>query len=93
MPESDVTAVIQRSDVISYGTLAEMNHFQRERVTDYKEMMQKYLSGQIKFYREVRARLKSISVYIVLSQVYICTVVPKEHRPGQYKVMLLCRLV
>lgn len=53
MPESDVTSVIQRADVISYGTLAEMNHFQMERVTDYKEMMQKFLTGQIKFYREV----------------------------------------
>nr|XP_022342203.1 sorting nexin-33-like isoform X3 [Crassostrea virginica] len=59
MPESDVTAVIQRSDVISYGTLAEMNHFQRERVTDYKEMMQKYLSGQIKFYREITQKLET----------------------------------
>lgn len=53
MPESDVAAVIQRADVISFGTLAEMNHFQRERVADYKDMMQKFLHGQIKFYRDV----------------------------------------
>lgn len=56
MPESDVAAVIQRADVISFGTLAEMNHFQRERVADYKEVMQKFLHGQIKFYREVSKR-------------------------------------
>ncbi|XP_055996699.1 sorting nexin-33-like isoform X3 [Ostrea edulis] len=59
MPESDVTSVIQRADVISYGTLAEMNHFQMERVTDYKEMMQKFLTGQIKFYREITQKLES----------------------------------
>ncbi|XP_061181427.1 sorting nexin-33-like [Saccostrea echinata] len=59
MPESDVTAVIQRADVISFGTLAEMNHFQRERVVDYKDMMKKFLAGQIKFYREITQKLES----------------------------------
>ncbi|XP_062590061.1 sorting nexin-33-like [Saccostrea cucullata] len=59
MPESDVTAVIQRADVISFGTLAEMNHFQRERVVDYKDMMTKFLTGQIKFYREITQKLES----------------------------------
>lgn len=59
MPESDVAAVIQRADVISFGTLAEMNHFQRERVADYKDMMQKFLHGQIKFYRDITQKLES----------------------------------
>lgn len=67
MPESDVAAVIQRADVISFGTLAEMNHFQRERVADYKEMMQKFLHGQINFYREVgkgRSAFMNINLYM-----------------------------
>lgn len=49
MPESDVAAVIQRADVISFGTLAEMNHFQRERVADYKDMMQNSYMDKLNF--------------------------------------------
>lgn len=67
MPESDVAAVIQRADVISFGTLAEMNHFQRERVADYKDMMQKFLHGQIKFYRDVsKQRRACINIYLYI---------------------------
>lgn len=70
MPESDVAAVIQRADVISFGTLAEMNHFQRERVADYKEVMQKFLHGQIKFYRDVskrRSACMNLYTYLLLN--------------------------
>ncbi len=35
---------------------AEMFHFQRERVVDYKEMMKRFLNEQITFYQEVRSR-------------------------------------
>lgn len=54
MTESAVQGVVQKADIISYGTLAEISHFQTERVQDYKEMMQVYLRGQIEFYRTVK---------------------------------------
>ncbi|XP_041366274.1 sorting nexin lst-4-like isoform X2 [Gigantopelta aegis] len=58
MSESEVQLVMQKADVISYGTLAEINHFQRERVSDYKLMMQSYLQAQISFYREITTKLE-----------------------------------
>ena len=33
--------------------MAQMSHFQRERVADFKHTMQTYLAAQIKFYKEV----------------------------------------
>lgn len=53
MTESEVASVLTRADTISYGTLAEMNNFQHERVHDFKCMMQKYLQAQIAFYKRV----------------------------------------
>lgn len=54
MQENEVTNVIQQSDIISYGTMAEVQNFQRQRVADFKHTMQVYLSGQIEFYKEVK---------------------------------------
>ena len=51
--EVDVTNVIQQSDIVSYGTMAEIQNFQRQRVADFKKSMQVYLGGQIEFYKEV----------------------------------------
>lgn len=53
MSESDVSNVLGRADTISYGTMAEINHFQEQRVDDFKSMMQKYLQEQINFYKNV----------------------------------------
>ena len=53
MPESEVRSVLRRADTISYGTLAEMNHFQTERVKDIRLMMQLFLRSQVNFYQEV----------------------------------------
>ena len=57
MADTEVQQVLQRADTISYGTLAEMNHFQAERVRDFKQMMQQYISSQISFYRDVSHNL------------------------------------
>ena len=54
MNETEVTSVLTRADTISYATLAEMNNFQRDRVVDFKTMMQNYLREQIDFYKNVR---------------------------------------
>jgi hypothetical protein len=53
MQESEVSNVIQQSDIVSYGTMAEIQNFQRQRVADFKSSMQIYLGGQIEFYKEV----------------------------------------
>lgn len=53
MSESDVQTVVQRADVMSYGTLAEMNHFHYSRIQDFKLLMQNYLTAQIEFYTNV----------------------------------------
>lgn len=53
MGDKEVQDVMQKADIISYGTLAEMNHFQKERVIDYKKMTKSYLQEQIKFFKTV----------------------------------------
>ena len=54
MNETEVTSVLTRADTISYATVAEMNNFQKDRVIDFKAMMQNYLREQIDFYKNVR---------------------------------------
>lgn len=53
MQESFVQGVTQRADTISFGTLAEINHFQKSRCVDFKDSMTTFLRGQIQFYQEV----------------------------------------
>ena len=50
MEASDITA---RSEKVSSIVLAEIYHFQRERVVDFREMMKALLRQQINFYKEV----------------------------------------
>ena len=59
--ESAVQSVTQRADVISFGTMAEISHFQSSRVEDFKAIMTTYLQEQIKFYSEVNC--KNIEFY------------------------------
>ncbi|KAL5007250.1 hypothetical protein ScPMuIL_016056 [Solemya velum] len=58
MTESDIQTVLQRADVMSYGTLAEMNHFHLGRIQDFKLLMQSYLRAQIEFYTNVTSKLQ-----------------------------------
>lgn len=48
--------------------LAEMFHFQRERVIDFRQMMREMLQEQIKFYREVSS-VESIHVLCIMNTV------------------------
>lgn len=64
MQENEVTSVIQQSDIVSYGTLAEIQNFQRQRVADYKHSMQMYLTGQIEFYKEITKKLEDALVHV-----------------------------
>jgi len=53
LTEAEIETVESRADVITYTVLAEMEHFQRNRVVDFEVYMQRYLHGQIAFYRQV----------------------------------------
>ncbi|XP_076116058.1 sorting nexin lst-4-like isoform X3 [Mytilus galloprovincialis] len=64
MQENEVTNVIQQSDIISYGTMAEVQNFQRQRVADFKHTMQVYLSGQIEFYKEITKKLEDALTHV-----------------------------
>jgi sorting nexin-9/18/33 len=55
MTESDLQSVQSRADVITYTVLAEMQHFQKHRVADFKTYVTNYLQGQINFYKAVSA--------------------------------------
>jgi sorting nexin-9/18/33 len=58
MNAEDTSGVMARTDIISYATVAEMNHFQQERARDFKYMMQKYLQEQISFYKRLTGKLE-----------------------------------
>jgi len=55
LTEAEIETVESRADVITHTVLAEMEHFQRHRVTDFEVYMQRYLHGQIAFYRQVNS--------------------------------------
>nr|XP_042908900.1 sorting nexin lst-4 isoform X2 [Parasteatoda tepidariorum] len=59
LSQDEVAAISQRTDVISYATLAEINHFHRERVAYFKTMMETYLTAQIDFYQRITEQLQS----------------------------------
>ena len=47
-----------RAETVSVSLLAEIHHFQHERVVDFKAMMQGLLQAQIQFYQEVVMKLQ-----------------------------------
>lgn len=62
-----VQNVVQRAGVISYGTLAEIDHFQHSRCVDFKDAMTTFLTGQINFYQEVSQKWKVSYVKLMVS--------------------------
>lgn len=63
LSSENVEAISQRTDVISYAALAEINHFQSERVAYFKSMMETFLTAQIAFYQQVSYFRFSRSMY------------------------------
>jgi len=57
--ESDLVRVNQRANVITYATLAEINHFHNERLVDFKQMMQVFLTAQINFHSDIQSKLQA----------------------------------
>ena len=53
LSEDEVQHVCRRTDVVSYALMAEMSHFQKERVADFTEAMRGFLRNQVSFYRNV----------------------------------------
>lgn len=58
MEFDEAEAIKTRADVVSYSMMAEINHFQRQRVCDYKANMQYFLQEQIKFYEGITEKLR-----------------------------------
>uniref|UniRef100_T1J0K5 Uncharacterized protein n=1 Tax=Strigamia maritima TaxID=126957 RepID=T1J0K5_STRMM len=64
MDINQVEEVCKRTDVVCYAAMAELTHFQCERVTDFKEMMQTYLKQQMEFYQKIVNKLQeSLAMY------------------------------
>ena len=53
----------ERSEKVAGVMLAEMFHFQRERVIDFRQMMREMLQEQISFYTEVSSIEYSCAVH------------------------------
>lgn len=57
--DADMVRINQRANVITYSTLAEINHFHNERLVDFKQMMQVFLTAQINFHTDVLGKLQT----------------------------------
>lgn len=58
LSQEDLEGIRQRMDVVSYATLAEVSHFQKQKVHDFNTAMHTFLGGQISFYEEIVSNLK-----------------------------------
>ncbi|CAL1569839.1 unnamed protein product [Knipowitschia caucasica] len=56
-PQQD-TPLHERCNIISCATLAEIQHFHRTRVRDFRSQMQHHLQQQIVFFRKITAKLE-----------------------------------
>lgn len=57
--DNEMVRVNQRANVITYVTLAEINHFHNERLVDFKQMMQVFLTSQINFHSDILGKLQN----------------------------------
>jgi len=51
MSESELQSMHGRADVVTYSVLAEVQHFEQYRISNFRDYMTRYLEGQIKFYK------------------------------------------
>ncbi|XP_078286054.1 sorting nexin-33 [Rhinoraja longicauda] len=58
MDQEQVDSMKQRCRVVGFALQAEMNHFHKRRVIDFKHMMQSYLQQQILFYQRISQHLE-----------------------------------
>lgn len=56
---TDASDITTRSEIISAALMAEIYHFQHERVVDFRDMMKFFLTEQIRFYQEIVTKLEA----------------------------------
>lgn len=56
-------SVFKRADTVSYATLAEVDYFQTQRIAEFKNMMQTFLTGQIALYDKIGDELRKTLKY------------------------------
>lgn len=57
--DTAIMRVNERANVTTYATLAEINHFHNERLVDFKQMMQVFLTAQINFHTDILENLRT----------------------------------
>lgn len=50
--------IAERCSIISFATLAEIQHFHQIRVRDFKAQMQQFLQQQISFFQKITGKLE-----------------------------------
>jgi sorting nexin-9/18/33 len=55
---TELEDVRSRAETVNISLLAEIHHFQHERVVDFKAMMQHFLQEQISFYQQIVDKLQ-----------------------------------
>lgn len=58
MESQQADGIRERCNIISFATLAEIQHFHQTRVQDFKSQMQHYLQQQIGFFQKVTGKLE-----------------------------------
>ncbi|XP_027018835.1 sorting nexin-18a [Tachysurus fulvidraco] len=58
MERQQADGIAERCNIISFATLAEIQHFHQIRVRDFKGQMQHYLQQQISFFQKVTSKLE-----------------------------------
>lgn len=58
MDPSQSEGINERCNIISCATLAEIQHFHRIRVRDFKAQMQHHLQQQIAFFQKITSKLE-----------------------------------
>ncbi|XP_016149899.1 sorting nexin-18-like [Sinocyclocheilus grahami] len=58
MESQQADGIRERCNIISFATLAEIQHFHQTRVRDFKSQMQHYLQQQIGFFQKVTGKLE-----------------------------------
>ncbi|XP_018950624.1 sorting nexin-18a [Cyprinus carpio] len=58
MEGQQADGVRERCNIISFATLAEIQHFHQTRVRDFKSQMQHYLQQQISFFQKITGKLE-----------------------------------
>ncbi|GCB75734.1 hypothetical protein scyTo_0020941 [Scyliorhinus torazame] len=58
MDQEQVDGMKRRCRVVGFALQAEMNHFHKRRIVDFKRMMQSYLQQQILFYQRIGQQLE-----------------------------------